>query len=77
MNAEIGEAVIGQWYTRYDTGEIFQVTGLDEESGTIEIQTDDGDLNELEQENWRLLPLALAQPPSDWSSPDDDTHIED
>lgn len=77
MNGEVGKARIGQWYLRRDTGEIFQVTALDEESRTIELQTFDGDVNEIEQEAWGLLPLTLAEAPQDWTGPVDDAHIDD
>ncbi len=39
MNAGVGRARVRSWYTRWDTGEIFQVVGYDEESRTIEIQS--------------------------------------
>jgi hypothetical protein len=44
-------------YLRRDLHEIFQVTGYEERSGTIEIQTFDGDLDEIEEQNWRALRL--------------------
>jgi hypothetical protein len=34
---------------------------------TVEIQTSDGDLDELDEEVWQSLPLALAEPPQDWT----------
>ena len=46
--SDIYDAVVGQWYLRQDTGETFWVTDQDNESGTVEIQTSDGDLDELE-----------------------------
>ena len=54
----IRDAVVGQWYLRQDTGEMFWVTDYDDESGTVEIQTLDGDLDELDEEVWQSLPLA-------------------
>jgi hypothetical protein len=62
---------VGQWYVRRDTRDVFQVTGLDERSQTVEIQTSDGDLDEIEMETWRTVPLAFAEPPEDWSGPID------
>jgi hypothetical protein len=59
--------LVGQWYLRRDMDEIFQVTGYDERSGTIEIQTFDGDLDEIEEDVWRALPLAPVEAPKDWS----------
>ncbi len=67
MNVAVGAARIGQWYTHLDKGEPFLVTGYDEKSGTIETQELTGDLDEIDEETWDLLPLKLAEPPEDWS----------
>jgi len=77
MNANVGPARIGQWYQRTDKGEVFQVTGLDAKSRTIEIQSFDGDLDEIDEESWRMLPLGLAEPPEDWTGPMDDVERDD
>jgi len=77
MNTGVGRAQIGQWYTRWDKGEIFQVTGYDEGSRTIEIQSFDGDLDEIDLDIWATMPLALAEPPEDWTGPVDDIERDD
>ena len=77
MNPGVGGAQVGQWYARWDKGEIFQVIGIDEESRTIEIQTFDGDLDEIEKDAWAGLPLALAAQPEDWTGPVDDVERDD
>jgi Family of unknown function (DUF6763) len=77
MNTGVGEARIGQWYTRRDKGEIFQVVGYDANSRTIETQTFDGDLDEVDLEIWAGLPLAFAEPPEDWTGPVDDVERDD
>lgn len=69
--------LVGQWYLRRDLGQIFQVTGYDERWGTIEIQTFDGDLDEIEEENWRALPLAPVEAPKDWTGPLDGVELEE
>jgi len=69
--SDIRNALVGQWYLRRDTGETFLVTDYDDESGTVEIQTSDGDLDELDEEVWQSLPLTLAEPPQDWRGPID------
>ncbi len=76
-NTGVGRARIGQWYTRSDKGEIFQVTGYDPDSRSIEVQTFDGDLDEIDLESWTGLPLALAEPPEDWTGPMDDVERDD
>ena len=77
MNSGVGRARIGQWYTRWDKGEIFQVTGYDQSSRTIEIQTFDGDLDEIDVETWQVMPLGFAEPPEDWTGPVDDVERDD
>jgi hypothetical protein len=74
---DIGDPILDQWYLREDTGETFLVMDHDERSGTIEIQTSNGDLDELDEEMWRSLPLSFAEPPQDWTSPIDTLKAED
>lgn len=69
MNDTVGNPRIGQWYERTDNADIFQVTGLDEGAGTVEIQSFDGDVGELDAQIWPGLPLELAQAPEDWMVP--------
>jgi hypothetical protein len=77
MNRGVGNAQVGQWYLHLDKGEIFQVTGYDDESRMIEIQSFDGDLDEIDEEAWATLPLGLAEPPEDWTGPVDDVQVDD
>lgn len=63
MNTGVGPAQIGQWYVHWDKGEIFQVIGLDAHSRTIEIQTFDGDVDEIDEDTWlKVEELALDNP---------------
>lgn len=77
MNIGVGRARIGQWYTRWDKGEIFQVVGYDLNARTIETQTFDGDIDEIDLEAWIGLPLGFAEPPEDWTGPVDDAERDD
>ena len=67
--SEVGNPRVGQWYTRNDTGQMFWVTHYDDQSGTVEIQLSDGDLDELDEETWQSLPLDLSEPAPDWTDP--------
>jgi hypothetical protein len=71
--SDIYDAVVGQWYLRRDTNVTFWVTDYDDQSRTAEIQTSDGDLDELDEEVWQSLSLDLAEPPQDWTGPMDGT----
>lgn len=77
MSRPVGNPRIGQWYLRSDTDELFQVTALDEESGTIELQNFDGDLGEIKLQSWHLLPLTLAEPPQYYRALMDDARVDD
>jgi hypothetical protein len=68
--------LVGQWYLRRDLREIFQVTGYDERSGTVEIQTFDGGLDEIDEETWQSLRLTPVDPPKDWTGPLDSMEAE-
>ncbi|HYX74402.1 MAG TPA: DUF6763 family protein [Steroidobacteraceae bacterium] len=68
---------IGQWYLHRDKGEMFRVTAYDEPTHTIEIQTFDGDVDEIDEEAWSALPLELAEEPEDWTGPLDGIEFDD
>jgi len=77
MHTDVGSPQVGQWYRREDKGETFQVTAYDDEARTIEIQTFDGEIDEIDAEVWRMLPLSLAEPPEDCTGPLDDVEVDD
>jgi len=66
MNTSVGGPDIGQWYARTDKGEQFQVVGRDDGSRTIEIQSFDGEVDEIDVEAWGTLPLERIELPQDW-----------
>jgi uncharacterized protein DUF6763 len=68
-------AQVGQWYMQLDTRETFLVTGYDDKSRMIETQAINGDLDEIDEENWNTLPLAFAEPPEDWTEAIDDADV--
>jgi len=77
MNIDVGGPQIGQWYARTDKGELFQIVGRDDDTRTIEIQYFDGDVDEIDAENWSALPLELRAQPEDWTAPVDDIETDD
>jgi hypothetical protein len=66
--------IVGNWYKNRDRGELFQVVAVDEDAGTIEVQDYEGGLDEIDDEEWRELPLNAAVPPDDWGGPVDDVN---
>jgi hypothetical protein len=77
MNSATGSPEIGQWYERADSGTLFQVTGLDEAAGTVEIQSFDGDVGEIEARIWSGLPLERVQLPEDGLGPAEEMEAQD
>ena len=77
VSTSVGPPEIGQWYARGEKGQEFRVVGRDEESRTIEIQTFDGELDEIEAETWGTLPLERIEAPEDSTAPLDDVETDD
>ncbi len=71
MNSTVGSPEIGQWYERVESGELFQVTGIDASTGTIEIQGADGNIDEIDADAWAALALQFGEPPEDWEAMDE------
>jgi len=70
--------VPGQWYESLEDEETFQVLSIDEDSELIELQYEDGDVEEIDYETWQELDLDLTEEPEGWSgSEDDDEDDED
>jgi hypothetical protein len=59
MNAGVGRARIGE-YTRWNKGEIFQAVGYDADARTLETQTFDVDLDDIDFDTRVGLALAFA-----------------
>ena len=68
---------VSQWYRRLDKGQQFYVTAIDDEEGTVEIQHFDGDLEELEFDDWHELAIETIAPPEDWTGLVDDVEHDD
>lgn len=63
--------VISQWYRHRDKGQQFYVTALDEEAGTVETQHFDGDIEEMDFDDWHQQSIEAIEPPEDWTGPVD------
>lgn len=63
--------IVSQWYRHFDKGQRFQVTAFDEDAGTVAIQNFDGDVEEIDIDEWYLLEVEPIEPPEDWTGPVD------
>jgi len=71
------EPVEGSWYHHLDKGQDFMVVDVNEREGTVDIQYFDGDIEELEMEEWEEMDLEEIEPPEDWTGPLDDLESDD
>jgi hypothetical protein len=66
------EPVEGNWYCRLDKEQDFMVVDFNEAVGTVDIQHMDGDIEELDIEEWNDLDLEEIEVPEDWTGPLDE-----
>jgi len=64
--------VPGKWYESLDDEEVFRVLSVDEDAELIELQYEDGDVEEIDYETWQELDLELTEQPEGWSDDEDD-----
>ena len=76
MSTEL-DPIVGNWYRHLDKGQAFQVVAVNETARTIELQHFDGDLEEIESDDWYKMTLEPAATPEDWTGPVDDVQRDD
>ena len=57
---------IGEWYQDAVEDVLFEVVAVDEDAGTIEVQLEDGSVDEYEFESWLQMVVLPAEAPEDW-----------
>jgi hypothetical protein len=71
------DPVQGQWYEDLEENEIFRVLSVDPDEEIIEVQYENGDIEEIDLDTWHELDLEHAQEPEGWASDDDDDEDEE
>ncbi len=66
MSTEL-DPVVGNWYQHADNDQKFTVLDLDQEEGVVEIQYFDGDLDQIDLDEWYELALETIEAPEDWT----------
>lgn len=73
------EPIVGDWYRSH--GQLFEVVAVDEDDDIIEIQHADGDLEEMDLDDWNIRcragSLDIADPPDDSRGSSDREDTED
>ena len=57
----------GKWYENKDEEETFRVLSVDEDDELVEIEYEDGEIEELDLDTWHELDLELTEVPEGWS----------
>ena len=75
----IGELdpIEGNWYHHLGNRQDFMVVNVSETVDTVDIQYFDGNIEELEMEEWEEMDLEEIEPPEDWTGPLDDLEPDD
>jgi hypothetical protein len=67
------DPIVGDWYSSH--GQLFEVVAVDDDERVIEVQHADGDLEEIEQDDWlarcRAGSMRQAEPPEDSRAAED------
>lgn len=71
------DPIVENWYQHLDKGQKFQVVAVDEDSGLIEIQQFDGNVEEIDFDTWYELDIEPTEAPENWTGPMDDIEIDD
>ena len=71
------DPVQGQWYEDLEENEIFRVLSVDPDEEIIEVQYENGDIEEIDLDTWHELDLERAEEPEGWASDDDEDEDED
>ena len=58
--------VIGAWYQDAVEDVLFEVVAVDEQSLTIDVQYEDGEVGEFDVDTWMQMIVLPAQEPEDW-----------
>ena len=71
MSTEV-EPLANSWYTDLETEEEFRVVAVDEDEGIVEIQYQDGELEQIDLDVWNEMDIETSAAPDDWEEGDED-----
>jgi len=71
------DPVAGQWYKDLEDNELFQVLSVDPDEELLEVQFENGDIEEVDLDTWHELDLELSEEPEGWSGSEDEDEEDD
>lgn len=61
------DPIVGNWYHHVEKDRKFEVLDVDEDQASVEIQYLDGDLDEIDIDEWYEIEIDTADAPDAWS----------
>lgn len=71
------DPIKGQWFEDLEENEIFLVLSVDPDEELVEIQYENGDIEEIDLDTWHELDLERASEPEGWASESEDAEDEE
>ncbi len=71
------DPIVGNWYRNLENRTCLEVVALDEDGRTVEVQYQDGDVEEIDLDTWYELVLEAVDAPEDWAGAFDELDEED
>lgn len=74
------DPIKGQWFEDLEENEIFLVLSVDPDTELVELQYENGDIEEIDLDTWHELDLERTQQPEGWPTAEkegEDTAVED
>jgi hypothetical protein len=57
---------VGDWYEDLDENTTFTILSVDNDADVIEIQYEDGSIEEINMDSWKQMSLDKIEPPEEW-----------
>jgi hypothetical protein len=71
------DPMVFNWYQHLDKGQKFRVIAMDDSNALVEIQYFDGDIDEIDLDEWKNLDIESIEAPENWSGPIDISEQDD
>ena len=71
------DPVQGKWYEDLEENEVFKVLSVDPDQELVEVQYENGDIEEIDLDTWHELDLEQAQEPEGWANDDEEEEEEE
>lgn len=71
------DPVQGKWYEDLEENEVFKVLSVDPDQELVEVQYENGDIEEIDLDTWHELDLEQAEEPEGWANDAEEEEEED